>query len=92
MVRDPRADRPVHLFIQQSRLQDGSRRITYITELQGMEGATISLSDIFLFKHQGFDSNGKIMGSLQGTGMRPKFEATLKHHGITLSNKMFGGR
>ncbi|MBI4866179.1 MAG: CpaF family protein [Candidatus Wallbacteria bacterium] len=79
----------VHLIVQQSRLQDGSRRITHITEVQGMEGEVVTLSDIFIFEQQGIDENGKIIGRLKPTGLRPKFIQKLEAHGIHLPASIF---
>lgn len=79
----------VNLIVQQSRLKDGSRRITHITEVQGMEGETIVLQDLFVFKQTGFDENGKIMGELKSTGIRPNFMSTLENFGVTLSGDVF---
>jgi pilus assembly protein CpaF len=79
----------IHVFVQQSRLQDGTRRITHITEVQGMEGPTISLADIFTFRQDGVDQAGRVLGSLRPTGVRPRFEAHLKQNGIVLSARMF---
>jgi pilus assembly protein CpaF len=62
------------LIVHQARFKDGSRRITHVTEVVGMEGDTITLQDIFMFDHgMGFDSNGRSMGGLKSTGLRPKF-------------------
>src|SRR5438477_471245 len=67
----------IDLIVQQARLRDGSRKITYITEVQGMEGDTIVLQDIFRFKETGTDANGKVIGNLQPTGLIPNFAARL---------------
>ncbi|MBI3889963.1 MAG: CpaF family protein [Candidatus Wallbacteria bacterium] len=79
----------VHLIVQQSRLQDGSRRITHITEVQGMEGEVVTLSDIFIFEQHGIDENGKIVGKLSPTGLRPRFISKLEAHGIHLPASIF---
>jgi pilus assembly protein CpaF len=79
----------VHLIIQQSRLQDGSRRITHITEIQGMEGDVITLSDIFVFEQRGVDESGKIIGRLKPTGLRPRFINKLEAHGVHLPASIF---
>lgn len=79
----------VDLIIQQSRLKDGSRRITHITEVVGMEGDTITLSDIFVFKQSGFDDNGKIRGVLAPTGIRPKFYDKFENYGINIPSQIF---
>ncbi len=79
----------VDLVLQQSRLQDGSRRITHLTEVQGMEGDVITLQDIFIFEQRGKDENNKIIGSFRPTGIRPKFIDKLISNGIHLSNEIF---
>lgn len=79
----------VDLILQQSRLQDGSRRVTHLTEVQGMEGDVITLQDIFVFEQTGRDETGKIIGRFKPTGIRPKFLEKLITNGITLSNEIF---
>ena len=79
----------IDLIIQQSRLMDGSRRITHITEVQGMEGDIITLQDIFLFKQSGVDSNGKVIGEFISTGIKPKFYKVLNEKGINTNNELF---
>lgn len=79
----------VDLILQQSRLQDGSRRITHLTEVQGMEGDVITLQDIFIFEQTGRDSGGKITGFFKPTGIRPKFLEKLSANGINLPNETF---
>ena len=62
----------VDVIVQLSRLRDGSRRVTHITEVDGMEGDKITLQDIFLFDfHAGLDANGRHQGVLEPTGVRP---------------------
>src|SRR5438874_709958 len=79
----------VDLIVQQARLRDGSRKITYITEVQGMEGDTIVLQDIFRFKETGVDGNGKVMGSLQPTGLIPNFAGRLEAAGHKVDRSLF---
>ncbi len=79
----------VDLILQQSRLQDGSRRITHLTEVQGMEGDVITLQDIFIFEQTGRDSSGKITGHFKPTGIRPKFLEKMIANGIELPNETF---
>jgi pilus assembly protein CpaF len=79
----------VDLIIQQSRLRDGSRKIVNITEVQGMEGDVIVMSDIFAFEQQGIE-NGKIIGRLKPTGIRPKFYERIEASGISLPANIFG--
>jgi len=76
----------VHL----SRLRDGTRRITHITEVQGMEGDVITLQDIFLFDFgMGVDEHGRFKGHLKATGVRPKFAEKLADLGIRLGQEVF---
>ncbi len=79
----------INVFIQVSRLQDGSRKITHVTEVSGMEGDTITLQDIFLFKLDRVDEDGKVRGSMQPTGVRPGFLERFKMHGIEMPNHLF---
>lgn len=79
----------VQLIIQQSRLKDGSRKITYLTEIQGMEGDKIVTQDIFRFEQTGVDDNGKILGKLKATGIRPKFATKFQEFGIKLPPTIF---
>lgn len=70
------------LIIHQERIQDGSRKITYITEVQKMEGDVIVLQDLFRYKQTGFDENGKAMGQFVPTGLQPQFLAKFKAHNV----------
>jgi pilus assembly protein CpaF len=79
----------VHLVVQASRLSDGSRKVTHITELVGMEGEVVLLQDIFVFKQTGIDAEGKIEGSFQYTGVRPKCLEMMMAHGADLDLSMF---
>lgn len=79
----------VDIIIQQSRLKDGSRKITNITEVLGMEGDVIVLQDIFSFRQSGVDEQGKIIGKLVPTGVRPKFYERLETSGIHIPASVF---
>jgi pilus assembly protein CpaF len=79
----------VDVIIQQSRLRDGSRKITNITEVLGMEGDVIVLQDIFAFRQIGVDENGRIVGKLVPTGVRPKFYDRLETSGIHIPASVF---
>src|SRR5437764_8865948 len=79
----------IDVIIQQARLRDGSRKITYITEVQGMEGDTIVLQDVFRFKETGTDAQGKVLGNLQPTGLIPNFVARLEDAGQKIDRSMF---
>jgi pilus assembly protein CpaF len=79
----------IDLVIQQSRLRDGSRVITHITEVLGMEGDTIQMQDIFLFDQKGIDNNGKVIGRHHATGITPKILARMESEGVILSPEIF---
>ena len=79
----------IDLIIQQSRLMDGSRRITHVTEVQGMEGDVIILQDIFKFDQKGLDNKGKVKGEYVFTGVMPKFLEKFKERGINLPGGIF---
>jgi pilus assembly protein CpaF len=79
----------VNVFVQISRFSDGSRRVTHITEVVGMEQDIITLQDIFLFEKTGISESGKVLGRFRATGIRPKFYERLKASGITLPQQMF---
>lgn len=79
----------VDLIVQQNRLKDGSRRITHLTEVLGMEGDTIVLQDIFVYQQKGVDEHGKVVGHFKPTGIRPKFLDKLEYSGIKLSEDTF---
>ena len=83
----------VDLIIQQTRLKDGTRRITHITEVVGMEGDIITLQDVFLFDYgAGFDENGRFQGGLKSTGLRPRFLERLADHGVHVDPAIFATR
>jgi pilus assembly protein CpaF len=80
----------VDLIVQLSRLRDGSRRVTHVTEVDGMEGEKITLQDIFLFDYSaGVDSTGRHRGELQPTGVRPTFSEKLLDTGVELGAHIF---
>jgi pilus assembly protein CpaF len=81
----------VHLVIQLYRLEDGSRRVMSIQEVEGMEGEIITLSEIFKFNRQGVDENGKVLGQYCSTGVIPKCMTKLKQRGIQLDLSAFSG-
>jgi pilus assembly protein CpaF len=81
----------VDMIVQQSRMRDGSRKVINVTEVQGMEGDVIVMSDIFAFEQQGIE-NGKIIGRLKPTGIRPKFYERIEASGISLPPNIFGAR
>jgi len=79
----------VDIIIQQNRFSDGSRRITSITEVTGMEGDVVQLAEIFRYQRKGFDSDGKIIGEFQATGLVPKFYEILREQGVDIDMGIF---
>ena len=81
----------VDLIVQLTRLRDGSRRVTAVTEVQGMEGDTVTLQDVFLFDYSaGIDAAGRFLGTPVSTGIRPRFTDRFDELGITVSPAVFG--
>jgi pilus assembly protein CpaF len=74
----------IDVVIQVARLTDGTRRITSISEITGMEGDTITMQELFLFERAGIDAAGKVMGRFRPTGIRPRFAERLKQYGMQL--------
>jgi pilus assembly protein CpaF len=79
----------VDVVVQQSRLRDGSRRVTSITEITGMEGDTIVMTDIFKFNQTGISPDGDVIGKLEPTGLRPLFTSRLQEAGFDLKADIF---
>lgn len=79
----------VDVICHQARMRDGSRKVTFITEVSGMEGDVITTTDLFAFEQTGIE-NGKVIGRLRPTGLRPKFMDKLEAAGIHLPPKIFG--
>jgi pilus assembly protein CpaF len=79
----------VHIFVQAARMSDGSRRVTSITEVTGMEGEIVTLQDIFVFEKRGLGPNNEVLGRFAATGIRPKFYEKLLAHGIKLRPDLF---
>jgi len=81
----------VNVIVQISRLSDGSRRVTHVTEVQGMEGDVVTLQDAFLFDFAaGVDVSGRFRGKAIPTGVRPRFTDRFNDRGIVLSPTVFG--
>jgi pilus assembly protein CpaF len=81
----------VDVVVQLTRLRDGTRRVTHVTEVQGMEGETVTLQDAFLFDYSaGVDASGKYLGKPVPTGVRPRFTDRFDEMGIRLSPRVFG--
>ena len=79
----------IELILQQSRLKDGSRKITYITEVQHMEGDVITTQDLFRFEQTGMDADGKLTGHFVSTGMQPGFMEKFQTNGVELPDDFF---
>lgn len=79
----------IDVIVQLERMRDGSRRVVSITEIQGMEGDVVTTADVFKFEQVGFE-DGKVIGSLRPTGIRPKFMQRIENSGIHLPPSIFG--
>jgi pilus assembly protein CpaF len=79
----------VTLVLQVARFNDGTRRLTHMTEITGMEGDVVTMQDVFVFENQGVSSEGRTLGTFTATGIRPRFEQKLKASGISLPSNFF---
>jgi pilus assembly protein CpaF len=79
----------LELVVHLERQRDGSRKVTHITEIQGMEGDIITMTDLFVFEQTGFE-DGRVIGRLRPTGLRPKFMDKIEASGIHLPASIFG--
>ncbi len=79
----------VDVILQLERMEDGTRRVTSIQEIQGMEGDIITLSEIFCYRRKGIDENGKVVGQFSATGLVPKFNDDLRKRGFELDMRIF---
>lgn len=79
----------INLVVQAARLSDGSRRVTSISEITGMEGDTITMQEIFMFERTGVDREGQVIGRFRATGIRPRFAEKLKQCGMQLPRVFF---
>jgi pilus assembly protein CpaF len=82
----------VNLIVHQHRFSDGTRKVTHISEIQGMEGDVVVLQDIFLYRQTGVDATGKVIGEHIATGLRPRFLPLLESKGIHLAPEIFAPR
>jgi len=82
----------VHVVIQLERMSDGKRRVTSIQEVTGMEGDIVTMQEIFRFRREGIDGEGRVLGSFEPTGIRPRFLDRIIAHGIQISSDLFAGR
>ncbi len=79
----------IHLIVQVGRLSDGSRKIISVSEVQGMEGNVIVLQDLFTYQQKGIGEGGKVLGTMQATGMVPKFIERFNASGMHLPPEIF---
>jgi pilus assembly protein CpaF len=79
----------LHIVLQIARLPDGTRRITRVSEITGMEGDVITMQDLFRFNQRGIDSDGRVVGEFRGTGLRPRFADQFEVAGIHLPPDLF---
>jgi pilus assembly protein CpaF len=79
----------INLVVHQDRMRDGTRKVTSVSEIQGMEGDVITMSEIYRFEQTGIE-NGKVIGRLRPTGLRPKFMHRIQEAGIMLPPSIFG--
>jgi pilus assembly protein CpaF len=79
----------INLVIQVARLSDGTRRVTSISEITGMEGETITMQDVFIYERKGVDKDGRVIGKFRPTGVRPRFAERLKIYGLQLPRSFF---
>jgi pilus assembly protein CpaF len=79
----------IHVVVQVSRLSDGARKVTSISEIEGMEGEVITMQEIFNFERQGLEEDGRVLGRFRATGIRPRCADRLRAHGINLGELLF---
>jgi pilus assembly protein CpaF len=79
----------IHMVVQIARLADGSRRITHVSEISGMEGEVVTMQDLFRFEQRGIDSDGRVVGEFRGTGLRPRFAEKFEIAGVHLPPDIF---
>ncbi|MPZ50178.1 MAG: ATP-binding cassette domain-containing protein [Dehalococcoidia bacterium] len=81
----------VHVIIQISRFSDGSRKVTHVSEVSGMEGQVVTMQDIFRFEQTSVDAEGRVRGAFRSTGIRPRFAEKFESLGIQLAPNIFSG-
>ena len=81
----------IHMVIQISRLSDGSRRITHVSEISGLEGQIVTMQDLFRFEQEGIDAEGRVVGHFRSTGIRPQFADRFELVGISLPSDIYSG-
>jgi len=81
----------IQIIVQQTRMSDGSRKVTSVSEITGMEGDVITMQEVFVFEKVGLTQDGKVIGRFRATGVRPKACDRLKASGVHLPSDMFEG-
>jgi pilus assembly protein CpaF len=81
----------IHVIIQIARMSDGTRKVTAVSEVDGMEGQVITMQDIFRYEQTGIDGEGHVKGHFRSTGIRPKFAERFESLGISLAPNLFSG-
>jgi pilus assembly protein CpaF len=79
----------ITIVVQVARFNDGTRRVTHISEITGMEDDVVSMQDVFVFEKQGVSPDGRTLGTFTATGIRPKFADKLQASGISLPANFF---
>ena len=79
----------IHLIVQQTRFSCGSRKVSSICEVTGIENGRIQLSEIFRFRQRGFDAQGRVQGDFEATGLIPQFYEDLSRRGIEIDPRIF---
>ncbi len=79
----------IRIFVQLSRLSDGTRRLTSVSEITGMEGDIVQMQEIFKYVRTGLEADGTIIGEFRATGVRPKFLDEIKSMGIEIPSEYF---
>jgi len=79
----------IHVVVQIARMSDGTRRVTNVSEITGMEGDIVTMQDLFRFEQRGIDSDGRVIGEFRGTGIRPRFADKFEVAGIYLPPDLF---
>jgi pilus assembly protein CpaF len=87
-IRDQIAS-AIHIVIQLVRFPDGTRKVLKLSEITGMEGDTVVMQDIFIYRQQGIDKDGNMVGRFEATGIRPKFSERFRISGIDLPKGIF---
>ena len=82
----------INLIVHLTRMRDGSRRVTHVTEIVGMESQVVTMQDIYIFQARGLDDQGRVLGAVEPTGLRPKFAERFEQYGIPLPGSLFESR